>query len=613
MALSTLEKAALKGIKEFEEAYLDEVFGKTPLTASTAEHSAATAAYSGYLAAAKSGGKASAGSSGGNEGPLDLPAIIKDAIKGQTITGKGSYDKEFVEIEDLYNMVTNKATGKLKSVADIALSIIDQGLRGLATYYTEQASLQNMINEKTSLTGDMSKDFRDSIMEASVYGNRLGISFDTIADGMVQLIKESGRFKLISESTINNISLQSKVFFDSFADAVTSIEQFQNVARGADDTMRAVEKAGKSTLELGLNAKTTVSTLVTNIDKLNQFGFKNGIEGLTRMVQKAQALRMDLNSAFNLAEKVMDPTNALSLAANLQVIGGALGDFNDPIKMMWMATNNVEGLQDALAQSAESLATFNSESGAFEVVGADLRRARAMADQLGMSLKDVTNLAVQSAQRTSAAADLMSSGIVMKEEDREFLTNIAQMKGGKMVIETKDQNGQAVQVALDSLTQKQADYLLSQKEQFKEMSTMDIAKQQVSLIENVKRDVSFLAAAARVQLGKGFTQVFEAGGYDPIVAMKANKELADETQKGMAEFFGQGIDELKTLVSGKEEPKSRRPDYSTPPTTTGNMNFTYTFKSGGPMFDDFMRYAMNNPEFKQVFETNQRSYLNSLQ
>jgi len=557
--------------------------------------------------------KNSSSNDGGNDGPLDLPSIIKDAIKGQTITGKGSYDKEFVEIEDLYNMVTNKATGKLKGITDIALSIIDQGLRGLATYYTEQANLQNMINEKTSLTGDMSKVFRDSIMEASVYGHRLGISFDTIADGMVQLIKEAGRFKLISESTINNISLQSKVFFDSFGDAVSAIEQFQNVARGADDTMRAVEKAGKGTLELGLNAKTTVNTLVTNIDKLNQFGFKNGIEGLTRMVQKAQALRMDLNSAFNLAEKVMDPTNALSLAANLQVIGGALGDFNDPIKMMWMATNNVEGLQDALAQSAESLATFNAESGAFEVVGADLRRARAMADQLGMSLKDVTNLAVQSAQRTSAAADLMSSGIVMKEEDREFLTNIAQMKGGKMVIETKDARGQEIQLALDSLTQQQADYLLTQKEQFKEMSTMDIAKQQVSLIENVKRDVSFLAAAARVQLGKGFTKVFEAGGYDPLEAIKDSKKLFDESQKGMAEILGQGIDELKSVVSGKEEPKSRRPDYSTPPTTNGNMNFTYTFKSGGPMYDDFMRYAMNDPSFKQAFEKNQRSYLNSLQ
>ena len=98
MALSTLEKAALKGLKEFEEAYLDEVFGKTPLTASTAEHSAATAAYSGYLAAAKGGNK---GRGDDGSGKLDLPGIIKDAIKGQTIPGKGSYDKEFVEIEDL--------------------------------------------------------------------------------------------------------------------------------------------------------------------------------------------------------------------------------------------------------------------------------------------------------------------------------------------------------------------------------------------------------------------------------------------------------------------------------------------------------------------------------
>ena len=55
MALSNLQKEALKGLVEFEKAYLNEVFGKTQLNATTNERSAATASYPGYLASAKAG------------------------------------------------------------------------------------------------------------------------------------------------------------------------------------------------------------------------------------------------------------------------------------------------------------------------------------------------------------------------------------------------------------------------------------------------------------------------------------------------------------------------------------------------------------------------------
>ena len=87
--------------------------------------------------------------------------------------------------------------------------------------------------------------------------------------------------------------------------------------------------------------------------------------------------------------------------------------------------------------------------------------------QLELLNKQLTNLAVQSAQRTSAAADLMSTGLILEEEDREFLTNIAQMKGGRMVVETVDKRGNDIEIALESMTKEQAQYLLSQREDFK--------------------------------------------------------------------------------------------------------------------------------------------------
>lgn len=479
-------------------------------------------------------------------GNIDFGGLVKDAIQGQTLD-KGGSNLEFTGILDSINLVWDMSNNKMRSAKEIMTGMANMGLQGMVLYYSQQAKLLNQINEKTSLTGKMSKDFRDSIMDASIFANRLGISFDEVMNGMVTLIKSSERFKLIGEDTINKISLTSKVFFDSYEEGILAIEEFQKVSRGASDSMGSISEIGHKSLELGLNAKSTVKYMVTNIAKLNQYGFKNGIEGLTRMVQKAQMLRMDLNDSFKIAKDVMDPTRALEMAANLQVIGGAVDAFNDPIRMMWMATNDAEGLQDALIGSAESLVTFNQNSGAFEIVGADLRRARAMAGELGMDFDKLTNLAVQSAQRTSAAADLMLTGLQMSDEDRDFLTNIAQMDSGQMVIETKDKRGNDIKIALDAMTKEQADYLLSQKEEFAKMDDdMDIARQQVTLIENMERDISFLAATARAEIGDWLQDAILGSDFSSV-------EYEKEIRKFMSESQTELVDELIDSLGGKNK------------------------------------------------------------
>lgn len=531
---------------------------------------------------------------GAISGELNFSNLVREGIRGQTMD-KGGDPLEFMKIEEGLELVWDFAKNKAKSLEEIATGMINVGAQGLILYYSQQAKLQAKINESTSLTGQMSKDFRDTIMESSIYANRLGISFKDISDGMVELIRSSGRFKLINEETINKISLTSKVFFDSYREGVLSIEEFQKVSRGASDSMEAIEKMGKSSLGLGLNAKTTVKDMVTNIDKLNQFGFKNGIEGLTRMVQKAQMLRMDLNNAFKIAEEVMDPTKALEMAANLQVIGGAVDAFNDPIRMMWMATNDAEGLQDALIKSAESLVSFNQESETFEIVGADLRRARAMADALGMEFKELTNLAVQSAQRTSAAADLMSTGLILDDEDREFLTNISQMKDGRMVIEAKDERGNAIEIALDSMTKTQADYLLSQKQQFEEMDQMDIARQQVSLIENMERDISFLAATARAEAAKELQGMALDFGYDPNKYEKMMRDFTTEAQLDVINSIYGSTEGLSKSIQDAYKKMDEADRNNTTSQSTNTPQTIHHTHSSDVATDQMARQIMGNP------------------
>ena len=219
-----------------------------------------------------------------------------------------------------------------------------------------------------------------------------------------------------------------------------------------------------------------------------------------------------------------------------------------------------------------------------------------MAGALGMDLKELTNLAVQSAQRTSAAADLMSTGLILEEEDREFLTNIAQLKCGRMVIETVDENGKNIEIALESMTDDQANYLLSQKEEFKKMSTMDIARRQVTLIENLNRDVSFMAATARVEAGKNLTNEAEKFGFDPVLFAEYSKGAIDKAQMSMLQLMGSENSDLSRLVSQAIEKQEENKSTGVNNTVSGTITHNLIHTSPA-VLDDVKKNMANDPSW----------------
>jgi hypothetical protein len=250
------------------------------------------------------------------------------------------------------------------------------------------------------------------------------------------------------------------------------------------------------------------------IERLNEFGFKNGVQGLADMVRKSTEFRQNMQDVFTIADKVMNPEGAIDLSANLQVLGGVIGDFNDPLKLMYMATNNVEGLQDALNEAAKSLATYNTQQGRFEITGINLRRANEMAKILGINMGDLTKNAIAAAERSQAASDLLIRGLQMNPEDKEFLTNIAQMKGGRMVITVPDSlrsklNIDANEIALNQLNQKQAEQILLYKKDLESKTPEDILRGQASDIANIGRDISYIAQLLRVQMGSASSQLYK--------------------------------------------------------------------------------------------------------
>ena len=117
--------------------------------------------------------------------------------------------------------------------------------------------------------------------------------------------------------------------------------------------VKKMDDIAKSARKAGLDAKSLLADITTNLKKASGFGFSNSVKGLTEMAKQAKLLRTDMASigAMGLQDTVLDPEGAIEAAAKFQMLGGAVGKLADPFQLMYMAQKDLAGLQDELVIS----------------------------------------------------------------------------------------------------------------------------------------------------------------------------------------------------------------------------------------------------------------------
>jgi hypothetical protein len=148
--------------------------------------------------------------------------------------------------------------------------------------------------------------FRDSLIKTLPAAATLGYDISNISDAITSLSEKTGKWNIIASNTLEQGFQTARAFGMTLPQLSDAFGEFEKVGFGAADTILKINTAGMKSVSLGLNSKKTTQDLKTNIEKLNEFGFKNGVDGLNRMVQKAAEFRMNMAETFKVAEKVMN-------------------------------------------------------------------------------------------------------------------------------------------------------------------------------------------------------------------------------------------------------------------------------------------------------------------
>ena len=534
-----------------------------------------------------------------NKAIKGVTGVAEDVVNSQLGSGKGTdYTTKMLDI------VKRNGIDVIGGVVDFVKLSYNEVMDQLK----QQSSLFTDINSKVGISGQLSQGLRDDMIEASKEGARYGITLSEIGDFYTTMSANSGKFALINQNIMESAEPVSMILGKTMGQMGDIMSQYENVGMGVDKTIKALGDASLRSVGLGLNARKVTDEMTKSIGNLNSYGFQNGVQGLERMSQRAVEFKMSMGEVFKLADNVFTPEKAVDLSASLQVLGGAMGDFNDPIKLMYMATNNVEGLQDALIGATEGLATYNQEQGRFEITGLNLRKAQEMAKALGVDYKELTNSAIAGAERMSATNALMSNSVTsgMDEKDKEFLINMSRMEGGEMKIvvpkSLQDEFGKQTEVSLDSMTKTQAEALAKYQKENQKIDTKELAMSQLTYTEQMARGIDVIATYYKIQgarfatgLAKGATAGFADDMKNAIE--KFSKEKSSTTSKD-AEKAGVRAGEIgahpidyvgNKIMEGVEYVKNKITGNEPTTPTTQKVEMIHTFNPTNPVEDGLQK------------------------
>lgn len=398
------------------------------------------------------------------------------------------------------------------------------------------AQYSDQINKIFTQGRQRITELSTALADATPDVRRLGGDIGNVADIIGKVADESRRNVVATTEEVEKLFAASKVL-ELGADTLT--KAFLDTGKGIETIPKTLEESVQYIQSIGGNAKSVMQDVTRNMDQMNRYQFEGGVLGLTKMAAQASMLRFDMRETFQLADKVLSPEGAIETAAAFQRLGASVGVLADPFALMNASINDPGALQDSLVDVAKQFTYFDEKTKTFKINPQGVLTLKELQSQTGVSAAEMSKLGLAAAEADKRLSTLNSAGVNIKEDDKQYLANIAKMgDGGEYEVKLKNAAGEEQTRKLSEITQTEFEKLI--KEQRDVPKTMeDIARAQMSTSELIMGDVGAIRAkivGGVVSAGQVLQTREDVRGAATAVTgglskMGETKDVRDETQR----------------------------------------------------------------------------------
>lgn len=340
--------------------------------------------------------------------------------------------------------------------------------------------------------------------------NNIGILFNKTTDELIKMQSKYSEVlgrnvQLTGEQKKDMLAIEAFLGEDGMTDIANNLDNF---GMGMSDTADFVKKSFDSATKYGISASKLTKTIRENIKMAQNYTFRDGLDGLSRMAKKAVELKTDMSVINGFADKVSTVEGAITTGANLQVLGGSYAMASDPLSMLHDSLNNVEGLFDKFTGMAKGKVFYNDQTGNFEMGAMDRYLMKQAATQMGIDPSKMFDVAFRQAslQKIENQARV-NPELTQYPELIDLVKNLATWDNGRAVV-----NIDGKDVDVSNLKASDKDKLQAmQRTDSQNLQEMAINLRSTNeILSGIEKEISVEQSEITHSVGQGLTNILRA-------------------------------------------------------------------------------------------------------
>ena len=336
----------------------------------------------------------------------------------------------------------------------------------------------------------------------------IGGSFKDITETIAGLSDALGRVVEPNAKVVEQMVEVSKATGIAATEVGKMTGEFMKLTFSQQGSMDLIKKISEDARRSGLNVKATLSEVQKQLTKVAAYNFKNGVDGLTKMVLQAQRLGVtidDIGAASLGRGFAFDPEKAVEAAAGMSMLGGAMSNMKNPFQLMNMGANDVGKLQNELLELSKSAFSVDESTGKIESNAIAQQRLYEQLKAVGKEgdFDKFMNMGREAAKQAeivkkvsdSGLGNLFGEGKMFDEKQQGLISKLAEIDtDGKISLEIPGA-GKFDDLAETLKTQggpAQLEAAIKKYDEMAEKSEKDIAMQGLTLAEDQLKDTKII-------------------------------------------------------------------------------------------------------------------------
>jgi len=473
----------------------------------------------------------------------------------------------------------------------------ESNLRGLTEMEDSARKLQR------TMTGGMvleSNKFREQLFQSYEGVLKINGTFEDITKEVENFSKGMNKVVFLTTDLVNYTENGKQKTMQA-AEAMVTLSKSTGIAAGEVGTMvsefirlegsqvksiERIQKIAKEARMSGLDSEQLIKGIRDNLGKIDSYGFKNGIQGLTEMTKKAQLLRSSVSDIVNFStvQSFWDPEKAIETAASMSMLGGAVGELTNPFELMNMSINDVGKFQDKMAEMSAKAFKINKETGEIEIDPQSRMRLKEQSELFGKTLEEYTKIGREAfkAQEVVKSMTLTGFGNDMPQESKDLLSSLTEVKGGKLTLDIPGFKTDDLEEAMKSQPGL-IESALAQYQEKAKLSDRQIAEQGLTLQESLNKDARIIRDTLLMNMGPDkradVIKMFQSG---IDISTKTTKEEINNAMQA-------GSNALNDSLTNMQNPKrttTTQQELDKLETTNTRKTSTFKLKDGDYSFEE---------------------------